>query len=264
MVLKEPTNIVDGLPELRPFDVSFLPGHMTSNNKWNTTLTQIGIDVTVINPFLEPRRLPTSLAARKNDFRLRLREGERLKFQREGSTSMSTQITLSGDDIIKNINSKNMALVPMPVLPGGSTHGLFNRMFYGTDTIPLGPNDFDDRPHTATAAHTALTKTPSGILLRANDIWRHSKRTTMTHTKHDYTPLATFDKQLGLAIATSFSNHILRAHTKVTKWTQRRDVLGDPPFDDPDTYDDTLHRDPDDDTYISSSMEIDDDSVLGS
>ena len=42
---------------------------------------------------------------------------------------MNTQITLSGDDIIKNINSKNMALIPMPVLPGGSTHGLFNRMF---------------------------------------------------------------------------------------------------------------------------------------
>ena len=144
MVLKEPTNIVDGLPELRPFNVSFLPGHMTSNNKWNTTLTQIGIDVTVINPFLEPRRLPTSLAARKNDFRLRLREGERLKFQQEGSTSMSTQITLSGNDIIKNLNSKIMALIPMPVLPGGSTHGLFNHMFYGTNTIPLGLNDFED------------------------------------------------------------------------------------------------------------------------
>ena len=94
----------------------------------------------------------------------------------------------------------------------------------------------------------------------------------MRRTKHDYTPLATFDKQLGLVlvIATSFSNHILRAQTKVTKWTQRCDVLGDPPFDDPigphlagDTIDDTSHGDLDDDTY-TSSMEIDDGSVLSS
>ena len=117
--------------------------------------------------------------------------------------------------------------------------------------------------HATTAAHTALTNSPSGILLRANDIWRHSQRTSTRHTKYDYTPLATFDKQLGLAIATSFSNHILRAHTKVRKWTQRRDTLGDPPFDDPAPLDDTLDGDPDDDTYSSSSMETDDDdSVL--
>ena len=156
-----------------------------------------------------------------------------------------------------------MALVPMPILPGGSIHGLFGRMFYGTDTIPLGPDAFDNRPHAATAAHTALTKVPSGILLRANEIWRKSKRNTMTHSKHDYSPLATFDKQLGLAIATSFSNHLLRAHTKVTKWSQRGADPDDRPSDHPDTHDDTLDGDPDDDTY-ASWMEMDNDSVLSS
>ena len=87
----------------------------------------------------------------------------------------------------------------------------------------------------------------------------------MTHSKHDYSPLATFDKQLGLAIATSFSNHLLRAHTKVTTWTQRerRDDPDDLPFDDPDTSDDTFDGDPDDDTY-ASWMEMDDESVLSS
>ena len=227
MVLREPKDIVDGLPELRPFDVSFIPGHTASDSKWTTRLSQVGIDVTVINPFLKPARLPTSLAARKNDINLRHREGERQKFQRDGATDKTTRITLSGECIIKNINSKNMALVPMTVLPGGSTGGLINKMLYGTNAIPLNKGDFDNKRHAAAAALTARSKVPSGILIRADDIWRHSKQTIPSHIQQLYTPKATFDRQLGLTIATAFSNHILRAHKKVTKWTHRHP---DPPL----------------------------------
>ena len=124
MILREPPNLIDGLPNLRPFDVSFIPGHSASDKVWKTPLSHIGFDVTVISPALEPRRLPPSLAARTK-YILRLREGERLKFQRDAATDADTRITRSGDDIIRDINTKNMALIPIPILPGGSTHGLF-------------------------------------------------------------------------------------------------------------------------------------------
>ena len=70
--------------------------------------------------------LTPSLAARKKDYIFSLREGERLKFQRDGVRDSDTKITKSGKDIIRSINSKNMALIPVPILPGGSTHGLFS------------------------------------------------------------------------------------------------------------------------------------------
>ena len=65
MVFHKPKNIIDGLPELQPFDVSFIPGHTASDNNWKTPLSQIGVDVTVISPFLTPMHLPVSLTAQK-------------------------------------------------------------------------------------------------------------------------------------------------------------------------------------------------------
>ena len=147
-----------------------------SNNAWRTPLAQIGLDVTLIDPSLKPRRLPLSLAARENDYILRLREGERLKFQRDGHTNKDTKITKSGEDIIRSINSNNMALIPVPILPGGTTHGLFRRLLFGEDAIPLTASDFDNRPQAVIAAATAISpKVPRGILTRANEIWRYSK-----------------------------------------------------------------------------------------
>ena len=99
MILREPPNLIDGLPNLRPFDVSFIPGHSASDKVWKTPLSHIGFDVTVISPALEPRRLPPSLAARTK-YILRLREGEWQKFQRDAATDADTRITRSGDDII--------------------------------------------------------------------------------------------------------------------------------------------------------------------
>ena len=101
----------------------------------------------------------------------------------------------------------------MTVLPGGgSTGGLINKMLYGTNAIPLNQGDFDNKPHAAAAALTARSKVPSGILIQANDIWRHTQQTSPSHNQQLYTPQVTFDRQLGLMIAAAFSNHILRAH----------------------------------------------------
>merc|ERR1719221_1583317 len=84
----------------------------------------------------------------------------------------------------------------MTVLPGGSTGGLINKMLYGANPIPLNQGDFDNKPHATAAALTARSKVPSGILIRADDIWRHSKQTIPSHIQQLYTPQATFDRQL--------------------------------------------------------------------
>ena len=216
MVQKEPYNVIDGLPNMRPYDVAFLLGHTISDSKWKTPLSRIGIDVTFINPNLEPKRLPRSLAAHKNEIALRLREGERLKFQRQGKTDKDTKISKSGENIMQNINSNNESLIPCSILPGGSTGSLFNRLMYGSDAIPLHEDDFDNRPHATLAAETAASpKVPRGILERANDLWRHSKDDSLQSRPNNYNPRANFDKRLGLSIATATANHILRSFNKV-------------------------------------------------
>ena len=244
MILREPPNLIDGLPNLRPFDVSFIPGHSASNNVWKTPLSHIGFDVTVISPALEPRRLPPSLAARTK-YILRLREGEWLKFQPDVATDADTRITRSGDDIIQDINTKNMALIPIPILPGGSTHGLFRRFLYGTDATPLHASDFDtNRPQAAIAAATARSpKVPSGILNRANDIWRHSKAEHQSSQYARFSPLEKFEKKFGLTVATAFSNHIARAHKTLTTMAHTQ-YANAPPRDNPaSSVDDSMETD---------------------
>ena len=214
MVLKESTNIFDGLPNLCPFNVSFIPGHTASNNAWRTPLAQIGIDVTLINAYFKPKCLTPSLAARKKDYIFSLREGERLKFQRDGVRDSDTKITKSGKDIIRSIiNSNNMALIPVSILPCGSTHGLFRRMLFGADAIPLTASDFNNLPQAVIAAPATANspKVPSRILTRANKIWRYSKPEHQISTYARYSQHEQFEKEFGLTIATAFSNHILRA-----------------------------------------------------
>ena len=162
---------------------------------------------------------------------MRLREGERLKFQREGATDPDTMITRSGDDIIRDINTKNMALIPIPILPGRSTHGLFRRFLYGIDATPLHASDFDtNRPQAAIAAATARSpKVPSGILNRANDIWRHSKAEHQSSQYARFSPLEKFEKKFGLT-ALRFKHGLLfifacdaRRAQRVQFYDQKRD-----------------------------------------
>ena len=105
---------------------------------------------------------------------MRLREAERLKYQRNGKTDMDSIITFSGEDIFQRINDMNDAFI-LPLLPCGMPGGFFSQFFYGTTPIPLHATDFDDRPQAAEAARRAISHhVPSGILLRANEARRRS------------------------------------------------------------------------------------------
>ena len=145
-----------------------------------------------------------------------------------------------------------MALIPVPILPGGSTHGLFRRLLFGADAIPLTASDFDNRPQAAIAAATANSpKVPSGILTRANEIWRYSKPEHQYSTYARYSPRERFEKEFGLTIATAFSNHILRArkNLKTMSYTQQPHA---PPGDDNRMDTETVADD-----YSVAFMEID-------
>ena len=150
-----------------------------------------------------------------------------------------------------------MALIPIPILPGGSTHGLFRRFLYGTDAIPLHASDFDtNRPQAAIAAATARSpKVPSGILIRANDIWRHSKAEHQSSQYARFSPLEKFEKKFGLTVATAFSNHIARAHKTLTTMSHTQHTYA-PPRDNPaSSSDDRMETDTVTAPSLDDSME---------
>lgn len=88
-----------------------------------------------------------------------LSEGQRLIFQCQGKTDKDTNISKSGENIMQDINSNNESLIPFSILPGGSTGSLFNRLMYGSGSIPLHVDDIDNRPHATLAAENLLLRT---------------------------------------------------------------------------------------------------------
>ena len=95
---------------------------------------------------------------------MRLRLGEKGKFQRRGMTDKETMISYTGDEIIGEILKENMALIPIAISPHGHTSGLWNRHMYGTSPMPCP--DFDAKRINAPAAYklACSPKVPWGIL----------------------------------------------------------------------------------------------------
>ena len=67
---------------------------------------------------------------------MRLREGEKKKFCRDGKTDKENGITYSGDDIMGLIERDNMVLISAVFSPHGHTSQIFNRLIYEHDTEP--------------------------------------------------------------------------------------------------------------------------------
>ena len=214
-VSREAVRVVRGLPLKRPFDVDVFLDPMIEKCPWHTSLRRIGFDVTVITS--KPLTLPTEsmTAARKNEIKLRLRDGERGKFMRQGGSDASTGITMTGDEIIQDIILQDFCLIPTAVSPHGTTGSLFDRFMYGTDPLPL-PNYDDDHKHAAAADRVARDfDTPRGILKVANEIWR-SANPDIFYGDYYKTmdPWTHFQQKFGLAISKGISAHLHRAYNK--------------------------------------------------
>ena len=139
-----------------------------------------------------------------------------MKFQRKGHTDKETKRTSSGDEIMGNIIRNDMGFVPISISPHGHPAGsLFERFMYGTAAIPIS-NFTDGRPNAEAASRVARSnKVPSGVLLRANEIWRRENPGSFYGTSYKaMDPMKYFQQQLGLIISKALSSHLIRAHNK--------------------------------------------------
>ena len=203
-VEKETRRIVKQLPNLRPFDISVLFDPLLDETAWRTPLYQLGFDVTYIRSTpLEPSS--KSKAARISDIHMRLRLGEKGKFQRRGKTDKQTGISLTGDEIVGHILKQNMGFIPIAVSPHGKTSSLWDRHMYGTPAMDC-PDFAKGRPEAAAAYRLADSlKVPWGVLKRANDIWRHEHEgCSFGGSYHAMTPEAWFDQEFGLVTSSAF------------------------------------------------------------
>ena len=215
MITSETPRIIPGLPNRRPFDLSINFDHMLNDHAWRCSLSRLGFDVVFVPTKNKTQSSISTDDARSNEYKLRLREGERDKFQRKGASCQDTMVTMSGDEMIGSIIKNMMALVPIAITAHGRLGSLFERFLYGDDALPP-PSFSDDRPNAAAAWRVATSPAvPSGILKQADHIWRSRHPNRFYGSSHKATtPSMWFDKQLGLHISTAVSAHLIRAHNK--------------------------------------------------
>jgi hypothetical protein len=213
MMDTEKPRVVSKMPTIRPFDFSILFDHMTHETAWRCQLRMLGFDVVCVSS--KPCRITTTETARKKELKLRLRDGEKGKFCRRGKTCSETGITLTGDEIMKEIIEDDMALIPVSVSPHGHLGSLFERFLYGKDAMEI-PEYCDTRTHAAAADRVARSpKVPRAVLERADNLWRKENPNLFYGDSYRaMTPTIYFEQQLGLVISSAVSSHIIRAHNK--------------------------------------------------
>ena len=186
---------------------------MVGGSVYRSPLTRLGFEVTVVRS--TPQFSTNTEFAKKNEIHMRLRDGEKMKFQRRGKSCKDTMVTMTGDEIIGMILGNNMALLPIAVSAHGRLGSLFRRFLYGDDPLPP-PSFVDGRIHAPAADRLARSyKVPRALLQRADDIWRHSEPDqSYSGSYMAMTPSAHFNQKMGLVISSAVSSHLLRAHNR--------------------------------------------------
>ena len=212
----ETHNIVPSLPRLKPFDLSIRLDHSLDPGAWRVPFSRIGFDVVMIHS-TQPSKSTPSEAATYNETDLRLRVGERKKFERNrGGTNILTKRTLTPDEVIGEILDSNYSFIPIAIGPHCEIGSLFNRFLYGGHTLPL-PNFNKNRPNAERAAQRCIsTATPWGILDKADKQWKHLHGDKLFGANY-LTPLPSSwaDQQLGLTFITHISNHIFSSYKHI-------------------------------------------------
>lgn len=163
--------------QIRPFDLSFPVNKNTGESYFRSPLRRIGFDITMSQAAeaLSDRELsqPDLTSAQLNGIALQLLDCEKGKFNRDnGGTDPKTHVTLSGDEIIGDLITRNQALLPWSISPYGKFGGIAARFWYGETAINL--KSVLTKRHAKSAASLAVSnKVPSGVLERANKIWQH-------------------------------------------------------------------------------------------
>ena len=196
----------------RPADISFRIDHYLGESEWRTSLQRLLFDVTTTSSVTKPVSLSDDARLKENN--LHLQRKERDKFQRKGHTNKKTNITMTGEDIMRDHNNRHYGFVPIVISPYGKMGNMAERFFFGADPLPLP--DYT-KPQALKAAKVAISlDVPFGVLNHAKKLWRqqHEDETYGSNYK-DNDPLTSATKQLGRLICVSNGEHLLTAIDKM-------------------------------------------------
>ena len=196
----------------RPGDISFRIDHYLGETEWRTPLQRLLFDVTNTGSYRNTVSLSDDARLEKNNSHLQ--NTERDKFQRKGHTNKKTNLTMTGEEIMRDHNSRKYGLLPIVITPYGMFGNIFDRFMFGTDPLPLPTYS---KPHALQAAETAISPdVPFGVLQRANTIWRSNNASeTYGSNYKEMDPLTTVTKKLGRLVCVANGEHLLHAMEKM-------------------------------------------------
>lgn len=180
---RERVGLVRSIPnsQVRPFDTHFnLPQTITNESHYRCKLNMIGFDMNLCHADTCPPPSRGGSDAKRNSITTSLILAEKEKFQRGESigasrTCRESGITVTGEQIIGDLFYDKKQLLPFVVSPLGLFGPTINHFLYGiTPTKPSTLHNISQTkfPNAFNMAKQAFsTKTPSGILQRADSIW---------------------------------------------------------------------------------------------
>jgi len=171
--------------KVQPFDTHFCTPIVSNDSYYRCRLSHIGFDMVTINSDTCPPPSKGGSDAKSKNIIASLILAEKNKFQRGKSvkasrTDRTSQITITGDQIIGDLFKDKMQLLPFAISPLGLFGPTINRFLYGiqpnSDYKTLHNIDQGKFPYAYGMAMQAYTKTPQDILHRANNIWKSKPR----------------------------------------------------------------------------------------
>jgi hypothetical protein len=196
-------------PTKRPADVCITLSHSPQITV-PSTFTRIAIDVTICKSPRHAPGLPAPLTP--------------VNLPKAHHTSARAKFTGSNLNIISELNTEGIFLLPFTVDHLGGIGHFFHRFLYPPDSLLPDPepppwttaNDFTHHP--AYIAYTAANKCPSRILQHANRQWFQTNGTTTRFgsTHHTASPQQWATQALALNLSYRLAQHINIAITKET------------------------------------------------
>ena len=197
-----------------PGDVSFRIDHYLGEKEWRTPLQRLLIDVTMTSSIDDSTSLTAEARIKSNI--LQLQKAEKGKYERKGMTNKKSNASMTGEDIMRDFNARNYALLPAAISPYGKMGNIIERFMFGTETLPF-PSFGPSKPQAKKAFELATSiNTPNGILQQATKLWREDHPgETYGSTYHAMDPLTSANQQLGQLVCVANGTHILDAIDKM-------------------------------------------------
>ena len=188
--------------------------HYLGEKEWRTPLQRLLVDVTMTSSVDNSTQLTEDARIKENI--LRLQKKEKSKYERDGKTNKKTGASMTGEDIMRDFNARNYALLPAAISPYGKMGNIIERFLFGTDALPF-PSFGPSRPQAKKAYELATSiDTPCGILQQATKLWREDHPgEAYGSTYHAMDPLTSANQRLGQLVCVANGMHILHAMDKM-------------------------------------------------